>query len=134
MHWLWVIIIGFLAGLVAKWFVPGPHGFIVTTLLGIVGAIFATWLGQQIGRRHYLWRRSPGDAFPGDQQRVGEMGADLVEVVKDRGDGPPFPVPALDQVQEILAGPPIDRGKRLVEQDQLGILDDQPGEENALEL
>ena len=37
MHWLWVIIIGFLAGAVAKWFVPGPHGFIVTTLLGIVG-------------------------------------------------------------------------------------------------
>jgi hypothetical protein len=42
MHWLWVIIIGFLAGAIAKWFVPGPHGFIVTTLLGIVGAIFAT--------------------------------------------------------------------------------------------
>ena len=38
MHWLWVIIIGFLAGVIAKWFVPGPHGFIVTTLLGIVGA------------------------------------------------------------------------------------------------
>jgi uncharacterized membrane protein YeaQ/YmgE (transglycosylase-associated protein family) len=49
MHWLWVIIIGFLAGAVAKWFSPGPHGFIVTTLLGIVGAILATWLGQQIG-------------------------------------------------------------------------------------
>ena len=49
LHWLGVIIIGFLAGLIAKWFVPGPHGFIVTTLLGIVGAIFATWLGQQIG-------------------------------------------------------------------------------------
>jgi len=28
---------------------PGPHGFIVTTLLGIVGAIVATWLGQHIG-------------------------------------------------------------------------------------
>ena len=49
MHWLWVIIIGFLAGAIAKWFVPGPAGFIVTTLLGIVGAIFATWLGQHIG-------------------------------------------------------------------------------------
>jgi len=49
LHWLWVIIIGFLAGMIAKWFVPGPHGFIVTTVLGIVGAIFATWLGQQIG-------------------------------------------------------------------------------------
>src|SRR5271166_3762387 len=50
MHWLWAIIIGFLAGAIAKWFVPGPHGFIVTTLLGIVGAIVATWLGQHIGQ------------------------------------------------------------------------------------
>jgi uncharacterized membrane protein YeaQ/YmgE (transglycosylase-associated protein family) len=49
MHWLWVIIIGFLAGAIAKLFVHGPGGFIVTTLLGIVGAIFATWLGQHIG-------------------------------------------------------------------------------------
>ena len=49
MHWLWVIIIGFVAGAIAKWFVPGPRGFIVTTLLGIVGAIVASWLGQQIG-------------------------------------------------------------------------------------
>jgi uncharacterized membrane protein YeaQ/YmgE (transglycosylase-associated protein family) len=49
MHWLWVIIIGFIAGAIAKWFVPGPRGFIVTTLLGIVGAIVASWLGQQIG-------------------------------------------------------------------------------------
>ncbi|HKM68564.1 MAG TPA: GlsB/YeaQ/YmgE family stress response membrane protein [Stellaceae bacterium] len=49
MHWLWVIIIGFLAGTIAKFFVGGPGGFIITTLLGIVGAIFATWLGQHIG-------------------------------------------------------------------------------------
>jgi uncharacterized membrane protein YeaQ/YmgE (transglycosylase-associated protein family) len=48
-HWLWVIIIGFIAGAIAKWFVPGPRGFIVTTLLGIVGAIVASWLGQHIG-------------------------------------------------------------------------------------
>ena len=34
MHWLWVIIIGFLAGAAAKFFVGGPGGFIVTTLLG----------------------------------------------------------------------------------------------------
>ena len=47
---------------------------------------------------------------------------------------PAFPVPAFDQLQEILAGPPIDCGKRLVEQNQRGILHDQPSEENALEL
>jgi uncharacterized membrane protein YeaQ/YmgE (transglycosylase-associated protein family) len=51
MHILWTIIIGFLAGLVAKFITPGrdPGGFIVTTLLGIVGAFVATYLGQAIG-------------------------------------------------------------------------------------
>lgn len=51
MHILWTIIIGFLAGLVAKLITPGrdPGGFIVTTLLGIVGAFVATYLGQAIG-------------------------------------------------------------------------------------
>ena len=62
------------------------------------------------------------------------MRSDLVEVVKHSGDRPAFAVPALDQEKEVLAGPPIDRGERLVEQDQLGILNDQAGEEDALEL
>ena len=46
MHWLWVIITGFLAGGVAKLFIAAPRGIIVTTQLGIIGAIFARWLGQ----------------------------------------------------------------------------------------
>ncbi|MCW5692942.1 MAG: GlsB/YeaQ/YmgE family stress response membrane protein [Pseudolabrys sp.] len=49
---IWTIIIGFLAGVVAKFISPGPNepsGFILTTVLGIVGAFVATWLGQQIG-------------------------------------------------------------------------------------
>ena len=51
MHILWTIIIGFLAGLVAKLITPGrdPGGFIITTLLGIVGAFVATYLGQALG-------------------------------------------------------------------------------------
>ena len=51
MHILWTIIIGFIAGLVAKLIMPGrdPGGFIITTLLGIVGAFVATYLGQAIG-------------------------------------------------------------------------------------
>jgi uncharacterized membrane protein YeaQ/YmgE (transglycosylase-associated protein family) len=57
MGFLWTIIIGFLAGVVAKFLMPGnqPGGFIVTTLLGIVGAVVATYLGQAIG-----WY-APGD-------------------------------------------------------------------------
>jgi len=53
MHILWTIIIGFVAGLIARFFHPGdkyePKGFIFTTLLGIVGAFVATYLGQAIG-------------------------------------------------------------------------------------
>jgi uncharacterized membrane protein YeaQ/YmgE (transglycosylase-associated protein family) len=52
MHILGVIIIGFLAGLIAKFIMPGPNepsGFIMTTILGIVGAFLATFLGQAIG-------------------------------------------------------------------------------------
>lgn len=49
---LWTIIIGFLAGVVAKFIMPGdkePSGFILTTILGIVGAFVATFLGQALG-------------------------------------------------------------------------------------
>jgi len=49
---LWTIIIGFVAGLIAKLIYSGasePRGFILTTVLGIVGAILATYLGQAIG-------------------------------------------------------------------------------------
>jgi uncharacterized membrane protein YeaQ/YmgE (transglycosylase-associated protein family) len=52
MHILWVIIIGFIAGVVAKFIHPSPNdpsGFILTTLLGIAGAFVATYLGQAIG-------------------------------------------------------------------------------------
>jgi len=50
---LWTIIIGFVAGVIAKFLYPGnkyePAGFILTTVLGIVGAFAATYLGQAIG-------------------------------------------------------------------------------------
>ena len=49
---LWTIIIGFVAGVIAKFIHPGdnePSGFIMTAILGIVGAFVATWLGQALG-------------------------------------------------------------------------------------
>lgn len=50
---LWTIIIGFIVGVIAKFIMPGsktePKGFILTTILGIVGAFFATYLGQAVG-------------------------------------------------------------------------------------
>jgi uncharacterized membrane protein YeaQ/YmgE (transglycosylase-associated protein family) len=52
MHILWLILIGFVAGIIAKFIHPGsnePSGFILTTLLGIAGAFVATYLGQALG-------------------------------------------------------------------------------------
>jgi uncharacterized membrane protein YeaQ/YmgE (transglycosylase-associated protein family) len=49
---LWTILIGFVAGVIAKLITPGenePQGFILTTVLGILGAVVATYLGQAIG-------------------------------------------------------------------------------------
>jgi len=49
---LWTIVIGFVAGVIAKFIMPGdnePSGFILTTILGIVGAFVATFLGQAMG-------------------------------------------------------------------------------------
>ena len=49
---IWTIIIGFVAGVLAKLITPGsnePSGFILTTILGIIGAFVATWLGQALG-------------------------------------------------------------------------------------
>jgi uncharacterized membrane protein YeaQ/YmgE (transglycosylase-associated protein family) len=45
---LWAIVIGFLAGAIAKLFSGGPRGFVIITLLGMIGTIFAAWLGQHI--------------------------------------------------------------------------------------
>jgi uncharacterized membrane protein YeaQ/YmgE (transglycosylase-associated protein family) len=51
-HFLWIILIGFVAGIIARFLAPGPNnpaGFLLTTLLGIAGAFVATWIGQAIG-------------------------------------------------------------------------------------
>jgi uncharacterized membrane protein YeaQ/YmgE (transglycosylase-associated protein family) len=57
------IVIGFIAGLIAKFLMPGrdPGGFIVTTILGIVGAVVATYLGQALG----WYRADQGAGFIG---------------------------------------------------------------------
>jgi uncharacterized membrane protein YeaQ/YmgE (transglycosylase-associated protein family) len=55
---IWTVIIGFLAGVIAKFIMPGdnePSGFILTTILGIAGAFVASYLGQALG-----WYR-PGE-------------------------------------------------------------------------
>ncbi|MGM4965253.1 GlsB/YeaQ/YmgE family stress response membrane protein [Tardiphaga sp. 1201_B9_N1_1] len=51
---IWILVVGFVAGIIARLLSPGPNnpsGFILTTILGIAGAFLATFIGQQIG--HY---------------------------------------------------------------------------------
>jgi uncharacterized membrane protein YeaQ/YmgE (transglycosylase-associated protein family) len=51
---IWIIVVGFVAGIIARMLSPGPNnpsGFILTTILGIAGAFLATWIGQAVG--HY---------------------------------------------------------------------------------
>lgn len=51
MHILGVLLIGFLVGLVARFFMPGKQGLgiIMTTILGIIGAVVGTYIGQLLG-------------------------------------------------------------------------------------
>lgn len=61
---LGTIIIGFLAGVIAKFVTPGknePSGFVLTTILGIVGAFVASFLGQALG----FYRPGEGAGFIG---------------------------------------------------------------------
>jgi uncharacterized membrane protein YeaQ/YmgE (transglycosylase-associated protein family) len=49
---LWIIVVGFVAGIIARMLSPGPNnptGFILTVVLGVVGAFLATFIGQMIG-------------------------------------------------------------------------------------
>jgi uncharacterized membrane protein YeaQ/YmgE (transglycosylase-associated protein family) len=68
---LWIILIGLIAGVIARLLSPGPNnpsGFILTTVLGIVGAFLATFIGQAIG-----WYRS--------DQGAGFIGATVGAVI-----------------------------------------------------
>jgi uncharacterized membrane protein YeaQ/YmgE (transglycosylase-associated protein family) len=49
---LWIAVIGLIAGVIARFLLPGPNnpqGFLLTTVLGMAGAFVATWIGQTIG-------------------------------------------------------------------------------------
>ena len=68
---LHVIIVGFVAGIIARLLSPGPNnpsGFILTTVLGIAGAFLATAIGQAIG--HYEPDQGAGGVRGGDVFRA----------------------------------------------------------------
>jgi len=51
MHWIWIVLIGFVAGLVARAITPGKSvtGFIMTAVLGVAGSVLASFIGQSLG-------------------------------------------------------------------------------------
>ena len=68
---VWIAIIGLLAGIIARILLPGPNnpqGFLVTMVIGIVGAFVATFIGQSIG-----WYRH--------DQGAGLIGATLGSII-----------------------------------------------------
>jgi uncharacterized membrane protein YeaQ/YmgE (transglycosylase-associated protein family) len=89
---IWIIIIGLVAGVIARLLSPGPNnpsGFILTALLGIAGAFLATFIGQTVG----WYRPDQGAGFIG-----ATVGAVIVlfvwnrlvaaRVISDPGGGP----------------------------------------------
>jgi len=71
MHVIWIIIIGFVAGIIARLLAPGgnnPTGFILTTLLGIAGAFVASLIEQALG-------------LYGPDHRVGLIGAAIGAII-----------------------------------------------------
>ena len=49
---IWILIVGLVAGIIARLLSPGPNkpgGFILTIVLGIAGAFLATFIGQTVG-------------------------------------------------------------------------------------
>jgi uncharacterized membrane protein YeaQ/YmgE (transglycosylase-associated protein family) len=78
MGFLWIVVIGFVAGVVARLLAPGPNrpaGFLLTTALGIAGAFVATFIGQAVG----WYRPDQGAGFIG-----AAVGAILVLFVWNR--------------------------------------------------
>src|SRR5262249_57507352 len=96
-------------------------------------------LGELAGVAEVLLRqrlpgRSPGQNLRGKQQSVGEMRAHLIEIVQCGDDGAAFAVPAVDEAEQILDRLGIDGAKRLVEQDDGRVLQQQAREQDTLEL
>ena len=51
LHYLWIALIGLIAGMIARALHPGKDnlGIIMTAVLGITGSFAATYLGQVVG-------------------------------------------------------------------------------------
>ena len=75
-HYIWVVIVGFVAGLIARFLIPGPNnpsGFIMTAVLGIVGSFVANFIAVKVG-----WI---GATSEGGQLLSGIVGAVVILII-----------------------------------------------------
>ena len=92
---IWIVVVGFVAGIIARFLSPGPNnpsGFILTTVLGIVGAFLFTFLGQTFG----WYRIDQGAGFIG-----ATVGALIVLFIWNRL-----------VVHNVISDPPAQQGPR----------------------
>jgi len=76
--WLYWVLLGLLAGTLAKFLVPGrdPSGCIITIVLGIVGAFIGGLIGTWFG-----WGRVTGGSFDLRSIALATLGAIVVLLV-----------------------------------------------------
>ena len=84
---IWIIVIGFVAGIIARLLSPGPNnpsGFILTTVLGIAGSFLATFIRQAVG-----WYRSDqGAGFIAARRLIAVLSSEpavAYRVIRDPG-------------------------------------------------
>ena len=92
---IWIILIGLVAGIIARFLSPGPNnpsGFILTAVLGIGGAFLATWIG----------RRLAGIGQTRVRALSGLPSAHCWSCLSGTGSSPrgSFPIPGLDHIVE----------------------------------
>src|SRR5215212_5291997 len=89
---------------------------------------------EEIAGHQHLAGFSPCNRLPRQEQRLGKMISDQFEIVQNHEHRALFPVPALDQLDEIAQRARIDGIERLIEQDQIGVLQEHPCKQAALQL
>src|SRR5271165_5184993 len=79
-------------------------------------------------------RVAPGDALPRQHERRRKVATNLIQIMQHGNDGSSLGVPSVDETQQLGDGGLIDGGKWLVEEKHGGVLQQQAGEQRALEL
>src|SRR5947207_1983260 len=77
---------------------------------------------------------SPSDGHTRQEKGRGKMLTYSIKIVQHRDDRAPLFPPALQEPQQIFGRVLVQRGERLIEQDDVGVLQQHPREQSSLEL